>query len=337
MSLKFYTLFTLLFIVLLGNFVYFFVTKESAPLDIFGIHLSAYPVAIWVTLPFFLFYILNVILMSVNSVQSYLKLRNYERDFDKLLDAFYHGYLRKTKSFEYKTERYQTLGRLVEHSILLPKPDASIEEPAKISKLFELIHELDKGTVVDLRRYGLSKDNPLMVENAKNLLKSDVKSAESILSHSENYDDATLKEAYETYAQEASAAQLIKYKNAISMPSLLTIISRLEAEEKALEMNMDELFELCTAGAFDAASYVHIARALKTAMVPEDRMKLFERLSEAKEEAAEAELYTLLDLEMIEQAKDLLENYTSDDFPRYRAFLALKECHTAIDIDQLIE
>lgn len=336
MTLKFYTLFTLLFMVLLGNFVYFFITKESTPLDIFGIHLAAYPVAIWVTLPFFLFYFLNVILMSVSQVQNYLKLRNYERDFDKLIDAIYHGFLHKVKHFEYKTERYQLLGNLIAHADLYPKKGSVIEEPAKIGTVFEVIELLDAGKVADLRKYNLSKNNPLMIANAKNLLKSDVKSAENILTHSDNYDDMTLKEAFGTFAKEASASNLLKYKTFVSIEATLRVINRIDAEEHPLEIAYEDLLALCEAGDFNALAYIDIARALKTKMVPEDRMRFFEALAQKSEDAVEAELYTLLDLQMIDQAKELLDNYTIEDYPKFRAFLALKECNHPLDIDQIV-
>ncbi len=339
MTLKFYTLFTLLFIIVLGNFVYFFVTKESAPLDILGIHLTAYPIALWVTLPFVLFYLLNVVLMSVSTVQNYFRLRNYERDFEKLKDAFYNAYLQKERTYEYKTPRYRLLGDLVQSSVMRPKKGAVIEDDAKIQSVFDALQELDAGKPVDMKRFSLSKSNPLSIKNAKNRLKSDAMSAEKMLNSAENYDDATIKEAYGTFAATATLSDLLKYKKFVSIRSLLTILYRVNQEENAIEIALEELLELTrnVTREINPVGFMELAIAVRTVLIPEDRMRYFKTLLDEGFEVNEALLYTYLDLEMVDKARELLENFTEEDFPKYRAFLALKDISYSCNIDLLVQ
>jgi len=338
MTLKFYSLFSLLFVVLLGNFVYFFVSKESASLEILGRQFSAYPVAILIVLPIILFYAINVVLMSVSIVQSYLRLRNYERDFEKLKDAFYNSYLHKEKKYDYKTPRYRLLGDLVQSTMMSPKPHAIIEDNEKIQDVFAEIAKLEHGEVADLKRFSLPKDNPLMIHNAKNRLKTDDESAEKVLDNATHYDDATVKEAFATFAHTASLSAILKYKEFISIRSLLQVINRVNSEENALELTLEDITELSrnVTQAINSLGFIEIAMSVRTALVPEERIKLFETLSEEGFEVSEALLYTLLDLEMIDMARELLENYDEKDFPKYRAFIALKDSGYSCNIDLIV-
>jgi len=338
MTLKFYSLFSLLFVVLLGNFVYFFVSKESATLEILGTQYTAYPVAILVVLPIILFYAINVVLMSVSSLQSYLKLRKYESDFENLKDAFYNAYLFKDKKYSYKTARYRLLGDLVASTIMQPKPHAVIEDNAKIQSVFSEIEKLDHDEVADLKRFSLPRDNPLMIRNAKIRLKSDDESAEKVLDNASNYDDATVKEAFATFAHTASLPALMKYKEFVSIRSLLQIINRVNSDENALELSLEDVLEFSrnVTQAINSLGFIELAMSVRMALIPEERMKLFEVLAEEGFEVSEALLYTLLDLEMIDMARELLENYDEKDFPKYRAFIALKDSGYSCNIDLIV-
>ncbi len=335
MTLKFYTLFTLLFVVLLGNFVYFFITTETVALDIFGIHFTAYPIAIWVTVPLLVFYLINVVLMSVSNIQGYFRLRNYERDFEKLKDAFYNAYLHKERTYEYKTPRYRLLGDLVASTQMTPKADAVIEDNEKIQAVFEEIGKLQAGEVADLKRFSLSKDNPLMIQNAKNRLHSDAPTPEKILNASSNYDDATNKEAYASFATTADIQGILKYKQFVSIRSLLQITRRASDTENRLELTLDDILTLSRSVTQDInqLGFIEIAMAVRSVLIPEERMKLFETLAEEGFDVSEAILYTLLDLEMVDKAREMLENFGDDDFPKYRAFIALKDADYSCNID----
>lgn len=338
MSLKFYTLFTLLFIVVLGNIVYFFVSSASIPVELFGIHFASYPIALWSTVPLVVFYLMNVVLMSVSSVQTYLKLRNYERDFDKLKDAFYNAFLYKDKEYEYKTPRYKLLGDIVASSYMQPKQGAVIEDNLKIQSLFTELLKIESGEIADLKKYSLSKSNPIMVENEKNRLKDDDTSAEKMLNNASNYDDATIKAAYGSFAMTADMPALLKYKKYVSIRSLLHIVDRVNSPENSIEITLDELFELCRAVTADInpLGFIELARGVRMALIPEERIKLFKTLLSEEFDTSEALLYTYLDLEMIDTARELLENYENEDFPKYRAFIALKDTGYSCNIDLLL-
>ena len=114
------------------------------------------------------------------------------------------------------------------------------------------------------------------------------------------------------------------------------ILARVNSEEHILEISNESLIELINRLELTASDYLSISKELSIHMIPEQRMKLFELLSEQNEEAHEAYLYTLFDLEMIDTAKEFLETIGSDDAMKFRAYLALKEAGHSFSINLFI-
>ena len=95
MYIKRYTIASLILIVLVGWYVYSFVTQDSISIEVFGIYLPSLSIAMWVTVPLILLYIASVFHMSFYSLLGSLKLRKYEKDYEKIVDAIIDAYLGK--------------------------------------------------------------------------------------------------------------------------------------------------------------------------------------------------------------------------------------------------
>lgn len=336
MTLKFYTLMTLFFILVLGNFVYFFISDKAVELSLFDMHFPAYPVAVWITVPFVFYYIINVLTMSVGSIKAYLDKRNYERDFEKLQDAFYHAYLHKDKPIEYKTARYKLLGQLLENSVIVPKAGATLENSAKIDAVFTSYNTLQAGNVADLKRFSLPKDNYLMVQNIKNALKVEPKKAETILSNSTYYSDELLTHAYEVLIGYANMSLISKYSQYLSLHTFEKIVARTQAKEHKLNFEYADFYNLINARPFTEDEYLAMASLLRDVFVPEERIHMFKSISQQNEKAVGALLYTYLDLEMVDTAQEMLTNYTPEEFARFRAYLELKEHNSQYELDEFV-
>jgi PHD/YefM family antitoxin component YafN of YafNO toxin-antitoxin module len=71
-------------------------------------------------------------------------------------------------------------------------------------------------------------------------------------------------------------------------------------------------------------------------MMPEDRLKLFESLSEKDENAMEAYLFTAFDLEMMELADEILESSSPEEYKNFRAYRELKEHNKNYSIELFV-
>ena len=71
-------------------------------------------------------------------------------------------------------------------------------------------------------------------------------------------------------------------------------------------------------------------------MIPEQRMKLFETLSDEHEDAMDSYLFTLFDLEMLAPANAILDISLPDEYMNFKAYRALKESNQHFNINLFV-
>ena len=339
MNIKRYTVAALIWMGLVGWYVYAYATRGSMSIDFFGIPMPSLLIAIWIIVPIFILYLASVAHMLFYSIVGTFRLRKYEKDYEKFINAIVDAYLGKKEiHYTFKTERYKLLGALLQNSIVYPKGDM-VEKinNEKIDKVLELIQEIKNGEVVDLKPYNLPSDNELVIQNERNRYKKGQISAESILSNSTKYDERLCKEVYTDYVKTAPLSGIKKYKNYLTKEALHRILARINADENILEISNEEILELFAMLELLKKDYIEIAAILsKGGMIPEQRIKLFETLSEENDDAMDAYLYTLYDLEMIAPANAILDNSQPNEYQNFKAYRALKECGEHFGIDMFI-
>jgi len=267
------------------------------------------------------------------------KLRRYEKDFNKIIDAVVEAYLnKKMRSHTFKTDRYKLLGTLLEKSTILPSPElVGVTGNEKIDKVLKLIESIKRGEYVDLKPYNLLPENPLVIQNEINRYKKGEIKAEAVLTNSTKHSDELCIAIYTDYVKKATLPNILKYKTFLTKEALHTILSRVNAEEFNISPTNEDLVQLLSVLKLTKQDYIDLSLTLSNgAMVPDQRMKLFEMLSEKNEDAMDAYLYTLFDLEMIESADDILNNSQPDEYLNFKAYRALKECGKNFSIDLFI-
>ena len=339
MYIKRYTIAALLWIGFVGWYVYAYVTQKSMSIDLFGIPMPSLSIALWVIIPTFILYLASVAHMTIYSIIGSFRLRKYDKDYEKLINAMIDAYLGKeNRNYTYKTQRYNLLGTLLQNSKIYPLGELTGKiNNEKIEKVLQAIQDIKNGEVVDLKPYNLPSDNELVIQNERNRYKKGQISAENILANCTKYDDRLCKEVYADYVKTAPLSSIEKYKTFLTKESLYSILSRINADENILKISNEELIELLKKINLTKEDYIEISSILsKGSMIPEQRIKLFERLSEENEEAMDAYLYTLYDLEMIAPANAILDNSQPNEYENFKAYRALKECGQNFSIEMFL-
>ena len=338
MYIKRYTIASLILMALVGWYVYAYITQESIGIELFGVVLPSLSIAVWVILPLAVLYIASVFHMSFYSMLGSFKLRRYEKDYDKIIDAIIDAYLNKAERHHtFKTPRYQLLGGLLDNTTLFLKGEVSpTTDNDKINNVIKAVDAIKAGEVVDLKPYNLKIENPLVVQNERNRYKQGDLSSEDILSHSTKYAKELCEEVYSDFVKSNSVSSIEKYKEFLTKESLLEILSRINADENNIEISNEILVALLTNLDLVMRDYIDISVAVSHGMIPEQRMKLFEILSSEKEEAMDAYLYTLYDLEMLAPANEILDISQSYEYQNFKAYRTLKECNKHFSIELFI-
>jgi hypothetical protein len=267
-----------------------------------------------------------------------LKMRKFEKDYEKIMDSIIDSYLgREDKVYSYKTPRYKLLGSIVRNSMLFPTSNLSPDtENEKLNKVIKIIEEINAGEVVELKQYSLKANNKLVALNNRNRYNKGLLSAEKILSKSELYDEELCKDAYTDFVKISPLYAIEKFKQFLNKKALFEILVRVNAIENRLEISNESLMAMCRSLDFNAKEYIDISKALSTGFSPEQRIKLFESLSEEDENVMEAYLFTLFDLEMLEPTVEILHNSQSDEFLKFKAYSALRKHNQKFDISLFI-
>ena len=329
MYIKRYTIAAFIWIGFVGWYVYAYVTQDSMSIDLFGIPMPSLSTALWVIIPLLILYLASVGHMVFYSMIGNFRLRKYEKDYEKLINAVIDAYIgKKGRSYTFKTDRYKLLGTLLENSTIFPVGDAVAKtNNEKIDAILKIIQDVKNGEFVDLKAYNLPSENVLVIQNERNKYKKGSISAESILANCTKYDDSLCAEVYIDYVQKAPLNSIEKYKGFLTKEALYVILSRINADENTLKVSNEVLIELFKKLDLNKEDYMKISSILsKGEMIPEQRMKLFEILSDEDEGAMYAYLFTLFDLEMIAPADAILENSQADEYQNFKAYRALKEC-----------
>ncbi len=333
MHIKRYTIAALILMGLVGWYVYSFVSQDITSFDFFGVHLPPMPVALWVVLPMFILFLATLAHIMFYSMLGSFKLRAYRKDYEKLIGSISDAFLGKANNDpDYKTERYKLLGTTLGGSKIVPSEKLYVSGNDKIDKTLETLRDLEEGKVVDLSKYHLLPTNPLVIQNQFNRYKKGDVSAESILSDSKRYTKEHQQAAYNDLIATAKLETLSKYKEYMNKDTLCTVIARINAQKNALDISNEQLMELINDVELNEEDYIKVSAILANNMIPDQRIKLFEKLSEKKESALSAYIYTLYDVEMIELANEMLDNSQADDFLKFKAYRALKEANKHFDI-----
>jgi Ca2+-binding EF-hand superfamily protein len=329
---------SLIFITLVGWYVYAYVTQESVGLDLFGVPLPSLSIALWVVVPLVILYALTVLHIFFYSFVGNLKARKYEKDYAKIMDSIIDSYLGKDdKTYTYKTPRYKLLGTIVHNSLLFPTANLSSNtENEKLNKVLKLIDELNNGEVVELKQYALKPSNKLVMMNNRNKYNKSILNAEKILSKSDVYDRELCEDAYVDFVKVSPLYAIEKYKQFLNKKSLFEILYRVNAVENRLEISNETLSAMFKTLDLNAKDYIEISKALSTGFSPEQRIKLFETLSDEDDKVMEAYLFTLFDLEMLAPTVEILQNSQPDEFINFKAYSALKQCNKNFDISLFI-
>jgi len=341
MYIKRYSVAAFVLMGLVGWYVYAYLTHETMMIDFFGIPMPSLSIALLVVIPLFVLYVATVIHMSFYGMLAKLKNRKTAKDYEKILDSITDAYLGKEdRSHKFKTETFTLFGELLDHSTVFPTTNLNLnandEQTKKIKAVLDDIESIKKGDVVELKNYALNANNPLVLQNNRNMYKNGDLSNEDILSHASKYNVALVEEVYADYVKTNSVANIDKYKEFLTKEALYSILSRVNAEENTLEISTEAIVSLIKNLDFDKDGYMKLARIVDKHMIPDQRIKLFETLSNDNDEATDAYLFTLLDLEMLSPAYALLENSQPDEYLNFKAYKALKESQQPFSIELFI-
>jgi len=332
MQLKRYTIASFIFIFLVGIATYS-IDNDAISFDLLGIHFPNLPIAFWVAVPVALMYFVSVLHMAFHALLGNLKLRKLDRDNEKMIDALRDGLLGvNERNYVFKTDAYRLMGKLLDNSLILPYESLREVGNEKIDEALALLRDVKDKKKVDIKKFHLGNSTSIAIENNLNRLERGELAADEVLSHADTYGSIVASKAYESYVKTASLGSVLKYKQFFKQSSLIDFVQRINNGQNGIEMSNEELISLLKSLKLTTEDYINLSIAMAKNMVPEQRIRLFETLSETNDDAMEAYFYTLYDLQMVDTANEILNNTSKDDYLIFKAYRDLKRANKHYDI-----
>ncbi len=332
MGLKRYIVFGALLLIAMGVGIYAY-TGAYYAMSIAGITLKL-PVAVWVMIPALVLYLATIFHLLFYGTINYARLRTIRKDSEKFVENAKKALLGKQLSAEgYKSEVFKLPGAILPLLNIDPKRSAHHRVyDDGIQDILEAKQRIKEGEVVDLSKFNLLPDNALVLANAENALKQDRTYAKTIL---QKCDDKTLcQKAHLALAEYASLDEIKKYQVEPTKELFYRLIDRIDAKENPIELSDDDIIEFVEALDFTREDFVELAKRLKKKLNPDRLILLFEKLAHKfPHEAGEGYLYLLFELQMVDTAREFLENSSEEEYPVFKYLLFLKDSGKNFDTD----
>ena len=332
MQLKRYTIASLILILLVAAAVYS-IDNGSISFDLLGMHFPNLPVAFWVVVPLAIMYLASLLHMGVYALVGNFKLRRLNKDHEKMIDALRDSLLGvNERNYVYKSDAYKLMGKLIDNALILPYETLRIVGNEKIDDALQLMRDVKEKKKVEIKKFHLSNTTSIAIENNLNRFERGEIDADTILSRPESYGEIVCAKAYESYVKTASVGSVMKFKHLFTKSSLSDFVQRVNAAENGIQISNEELATIFSALKLSSNDWIDLSAAMSKNMLPEQRIRLFEMLSENNDDAMEGYLYTLYDLQMIDTANEILNNTAHTDFQIFKAYRDLKRANKHYDI-----
>ncbi len=336
MGLRKYLIFGIILLIAMGLAIYT-VIGGSYHLPLSGSWKSIeLPIAVWAIIPALILFLLTLAhIMFYGSVGQY-RMRKIRKDSDTLLQNLKNALLGKLVGSEYKTELFKLPGVIVPLLNIDPKryADHRVFDDG-IQDILDTKRKVEEGEVVELDQYSLKNDNALILKNHANKLNHDKSHALTVLK--ECKDKNLCQKAHLALASFGSINDIGKYKVEPTHEFFDTLVDRINSDENSLEISDDLMVTYIKELNFSSDDFVNLAKKLQKKINPDRVMLLFERFSHKfPNEAGEAYLYIMFELQMIDNARDFLENSAENEYAKYKYMLFLKDSGKNFDTELFI-
>ena len=339
MYIKRYSLGSILLLVLMSWAIFAFVSQgNTGDVDLFtSYYIPDMPIAFAVLIPAAILFIMTLAHMIFYSIIEYFRNRSRDTDFEKLEEAISLNLTGKIdEKPQYTSSLYRDLGELLNLSKIELNGKGELSKGNKFHKLIKTLTSIKHGEVLEL--------DPTMGYQVKelnywNALKADPHSAESILMERGFYSDELYIEAFNTLCKVNTYSTITRYDRWFNINALFNILTRVDAEEDGLTLSKKEIIELIDSVTFSKVDYTKLAKIIKdSSMSPDFRLELFKHLIDKSDDAVEGYLYTLLNLEMVSEAEEMMLELQAENLVHIQAYIILKKSNpTLLNIDYFIK
>lgn len=327
MKIKFFSLASIIYILLVGAFV-FYLELGSYTLNLGNFSLDL-PVTLWFVLPLLILWFFAVLHMVFYSFLRALKFKNFFKDGAKFENFIMDLLLEKETNISFKTKEFKEAAQFAKTL----KTHEKIPNATKINEILDLLDGIKKEEYLNLSKFKLQKNNILFLENEKNHIKSDINYAYSKIKNLSQTQSEFEELAFETLLKKGTYEQIKNIKIPKKSSQILSLIKRFK--EGNLELNASEFEILLSYSNLNEKEYLDIAKMTTKLLNPDAILGIFAKIKNENSEALKAYLFLLAEFGLLDELRELIKD--DKKFSDFKAFLVLREKNLKIDLNRLIQ
>lgn len=334
MRTKTFLFYSIFYIGIVGIFV-FAQNSASYTLSVLDLSLTL-PVAVWFVLPLALFALLCTLHMMATGMGLYFKRKALDDDKHTYIEITKNALLGNIVNKTLKTDYYKIPVEITK--ILSPtlknsdNKDYLRLDDENLRSIIADLEDIKEGKFKDLKKFHLSKDNPIYIKNEINHIKADPNYALELIKSKTPLDEEVQKVAHKSVIEHASFNDIKKFQMPNCKKCTLKLIDRY-INEKNFDISQDDFLLLLDGKEFSGDDYINIAKKLEGKMSPEELIGIFDRLKNSNYEAIDGYFYVLYAFGMIDELKEKLQSLEVSKDNRFNVLLFLKEQGKNVPID----
>ena len=334
MGLKKYIGFSLLLIVAVYIYV-FSIETSSYTLNVMEYSFSL-PVAVWMILPISTLFLATLLHIIFYGFRNYLQTNSMKKDEDNIVALFKELLLENDSNKKFKQKSLKELSEILSLVNITPKDGEMNSSNSEINTILTNIKKIEAGEYVSDKVVKFNKLGSLHEKNLLNRASSDVDYAMDILKKADTFSRETVKAAFKNVVTNKTMTTIKKLLDGLKLDKEM-VFQLMEKDSENSEFALDKsiITKYTKEVSFDRNDYIKFAKLYKKSVNPDDLITMFEEVSNDNDQAIDAYLVILFELEMIDKAREVLSSYPDEELLNYRAFLELKDSGKHYTLDNL--
>jgi hypothetical protein len=333
-GLKAYIGFSLLFILVMGIAI-FSMEAGYYEINFFDISFNL-PIVVWVLLPVIILFVLSLLHLLFYGTLNYCRSKAFVKDEETFVASIRSFLLQKEEKFKFKTKGYKKIFRVLSQLKLDVKDTAFTSSSEDLNKAVSAIKDIKDGKFVNDRSLKLDANSELAKQNLINKINEQTDYSLDVLKKVENYSEDVVKIAFLNVVKDKAMTTVKKvYTNVKLDKEMAFKLFLKDIENIEFGLTNEEILKITKSLNYSKSEYLTLAKLYKEVLSPDKIIELFETISNEVEEAVEAYLYILCELEMIDKVREILSGYNSDELLAFRALIDLKEAGKQYSLDDI--
>lgn len=323
MGLKKYIISSILLIVIIGGYVFSLDANEYT-IKILDYELTLL-IAVWAIVPTSILLVFTILHILFYGFRNFLETRAIEKDEENIINLIKDFLLENKSKQKFKTKVFSDLSSVLMQMNLSSVKDFKSENE-ELNTIVSVINKINEGEYISIKNMKFNPHGNVHKKNILNKINADIDFALEVVKKTNTYSKDDIKCAFTRILEEKSMTTIKKITPAMDLDKdMVLALFQKDKEEADFSIGLEEIKRYAKKSNFTKNDYIDLVKLYKDTFTPDEIIKMSEELSNDEDLALDAYLYILLEFEMLDEVRELLNACADDEYTAFKALIDLKD------------